>query len=181
MFIAVFQPVYLIPGSSPIHPLILLTYSPNPVIPRSFFPPSTQRFYPFISQSCYLSLTSIAPFSPCPPLLHPSSFSVSPPLSAIITTTTSVHSLYLSFPTSLHPSGPSSSQTQQMSECLASGLFFFLFSPCRVQSLPYENAAQGTALSSLQIKRLLTIQCWKVTELSQEEKGAMQRNVQVEV
>lgn len=127
MFIAVFQPVYLIPGSSPIHPLILLTYSPNPVIPRSFFPPpSTQRFYPFISQSCYRSLTSIAPFSPCPPLLHPSSFSVSPPLSAI-TTTTSVHSLYLSFPTSLHPSGPSSSQTQQMSECLASGLFFFFF------------------------------------------------------
>lgn len=29
---------------------------------------------------------------------------------------------------------------------------------------------------TLQIKRLLTMQCWKVTELSQKEKGAMQRN-----
>lgn len=176
--------MYLIPGSSPIHPLILLTYSPNPVIPRSFFSPPLHPTFLSIYLPILLSLAHIH----CPlQSLSPSTssqllFRLTPPLSAI-TTTTSVHSLYLSFPTSLHPSGPSSSQTQQMSECLASGLFFFFlfFSPCRVQSLPYENAAQGTALSRLQIKRLLTIQCWKVTELSQEEKGAMQRNVQVEV
>lgn len=68
-----------------------------------------------------------------------------------------------------------------MSESLASGIFFR-----RVQSLPYENAVQGTALSSLQIKRLLTIQWWEVRELSPSQKkkaqcSVIQIHVQVEV
>lgn len=55
----------LILRSSSVHPLILLTYSPNPVIPRSvfFFHPS---LYPFISLSCYRSLTSTAHLPPLP-------------------------------------------------------------------------------------------------------------------
>lgn len=59
-----------------------------------------------------------------------------------------------------------------MSESLASGLFFR-----RVQSLPYENVVQGTALSSLQIKRLLTIQWWEVRELSLSQKEKAQCSV----
>lgn len=55
-----------------------------------------------------------------------------------------------------------------MSESFASGLFFH-----RVQSLPYENAVQGTALSSL-IKRLLTVQWWEVRELSLSQKKKAQ-------
>lgn len=60
-----------------------------------------------------------------------------------------------------------------MSESLASGLFFR-----RVQSLPYENAVRGTALSSLQIKRPpnSTVVGSEGTEPEPEEKGAMQRN-----
>lgn len=54
------QSLNLILRSSPIHPLILLTYSPNPVIPRFFFTPA---LYPFISLSCYLSLAPTAPLS----------------------------------------------------------------------------------------------------------------------
>lgn len=135
------QSVCLILRSSPIHPLILLTYSPNPVIPRFFFarPFIHLSLYPFISRSHPLLLCLCHPFQ-LSSLLLP----LFPPLPPVT---------YLALPPSLHPSGPSSSQTQQMSESLASGLFFR-----RVQSLPYENAVQGTALSSLQIKRLLTIQ-----------------------
>lgn len=119
------QSARLILRSSPIHPLILLTYSPNPVIPRSFFHPA---FYPFISPSCYLSL---APFSvPASPIQAYFFFYFPPsPLPPIT---------YPALPPSLLPSGPSSRQTQQMSESLASGLFFR-----RVQSLPDENAVRG--------------------------------------
>lgn len=51
------QSLNLILRSSPIHPLILLTYSPNPVTPA---------LYPFISLSCYLSLAPTAPLSLAP-------------------------------------------------------------------------------------------------------------------
>lgn len=174
--------MYLIPGSSPIHPLILLTYSPNPVIPRSFFPPPPPNVFihlspnPVISRSHPLPPSVPVPlyFIPAPFPSHPLSLPSPPP----------PPSIHFIFP-SQHPSIPLDPVLARLSRCLNAWhqgfFFFFFFSPCRVQSLPYENAAQGTALSCLQIKRLLTIQCWKVTELSQEEKGAMQRNVQVEV
>lgn len=116
------QSVCLILRSSPIHPLILLTYSPNPVIPRFSFHPA---LYPFISPSSYLSLTSTAPLAPtlapfvCPS--PPPTHTPPPPITCV------------ALPPSLHPFGPSSSQTQQMSESLASGLFSAEFSPSHMK------------------------------------------------
>lgn len=73
------QSVHLILRSSPIHPLILLIYSPNPVIPR-FFP--TPALYPLIFLSCYLSPAPTAPLStdpPQPPPVHLYSLQSCPP------------------------------------------------------------------------------------------------------
>lgn len=164
--------VCLILRSSPIHPLILLTYSPNPVIPGSYFHPA---FYPFIPLSCYLSLASTAPLS-LPPPFQPGSLLL--PLSPH-----HHHLQSLTLP-SLHPSIPLDPVLASLSRCLKA--WHHGFFSRRVQSLPYENAVQGTALSSLQIKRLLTIQWWEARDLSPSQKetaqcSEVQIHVQVEV
>lgn len=122
--------VPLILRSSPIHPLILLTYSPNPVIPGSlFFHPV---LYPFIPLSRYLSPASTAPLSLHPPL-QPSS-------------------LLLPLPPSNHlsysPSIPLDSVIASLSRCLKS--WHHGFFSRRVQSLPYEKcgASNCTLISA---------------------------------
>lgn len=75
----------LILRSSSVHPLILLTYSPNPVIPRSFF------FFtrPFIHLSPYPVIVHSHPLPICPPLPSPS-----PPICSGLTLRICPFSLY---------------------------------------------------------------------------------------
>lgn len=106
VFISVFSLCVLNPQIIP--PFILSSSSLTSLILSSlalFFHPA---LYPFTSLSRYLSLASTAPVPlPCSFLFAPFH-----------------HHLQSLILPSLHPSGPSSSQTQQMSESLASGLFF---------------------------------------------------------
>lgn len=119
------QSVCLILRSSPIHPLILLTYSPNPVIPR-FFPPTRPfihlSLYPVISCSHPLPLCLCPPFQPSS-LLLPLFF---PPQAA---------SNHLSCPPS-HPSIPLDPVLARLSRCLKAwhqGFFSAEFSPSHMK------------------------------------------------
>jgi len=123
------QSACLILRSSPIHPLILLTYSPNPVIPGSFFSFHPAR-YPFIP----LSLARI--HCPSVPASHsgPAPFSLPrfpppPPPNHL----------------SCSPCIPPDSIPASLSRCLKAwhgGFLSSFFSPGRVHSLPSENAVQ---------------------------------------
>lgn len=120
--------MYLIPGSSPIHPLILLTYSPNPVIPRSFFSPPLHPTFLSIYLPILLSLAhihcplqSLSPlyFIPAPFPSHPLSLPSPPP----------PPSIHFIFP-SQHPSIPLDPVLARLSRCLNAwhqGFFFFFF------------------------------------------------------
>lgn len=130
------QSMRLIPSD---HPLFILSSSsltaPNPVIPRSlvFFGVfSSQPFYPCISLSRYLLLATPHPSIQSRPLLFLRFFFLYPPT----TTNTSIH-LYCTHSSPPPPPGLSSSHTQQMSESLASGPFFFFlpqsFSPSHMK------------------------------------------------
>lgn len=132
------QSACLILRSSPIHPLILLTYSPNPVIPGSFFSPSPLSIYPSIP----LSLARI----PCPPPPDPPT--PTGPARLLFLLPVFPPPPPITYPATLHPSiplDPVSSKPQQMSESLASHAFylFIYFLSAEISRLPYENAVQG--------------------------------------
>lgn len=111
--------MYLILRSSPIHPLILLTYSPNPVIPRSF---STR---PFIHLSPNPIISHLHSLPLCPPLQ-------STPISAHLPPFPPHTSNRLSFLSSI----PLDPVLARLSRCLNAwhqGFFSAEFSPSRMK------------------------------------------------